>query len=450
MTLKPEFIESVRGLGPALDGLVEGLGGEPEVSVRVNTAKGALPAGDFERVPWCSDGFYLCERAAFTFDPALHQGLYYVQDASSMAVAAVAAQIAEGAGGAPLRWLDACAAPGGKTTAIASRLPEGSMLVANEYEPRRAVVLAENVAKWGNPAVACVRGDAVRFAGMRDAFDVVSADVPCSGEGMMRKDAEAAAQWSPALVAECARMQWRIVEALWQALRPGGTFVYSTCTFNRTENEEIVGRMAREFGAEGIAVPALERPEILRGIDTPLPCYRFLPGRVRGEGLFLCVLRKPGSGAAAALKPAKPAKTDKAVAAAVASWLAEDRVVRTEADGGVYALPPRLAALVPDARGVQVAQVKGRDILPAQAVALSTDLRSDAFVRVEVDYATALAYLRRETVAVDAPRGIVLLQYAGRPLGFAKNLGNRANNLYPQAWRVMSTHAPAEPPHIVC
>ena len=127
----------------------------------------------------------------------------------------------------------------------------------NEYDRRRAAVLEENVAKWGNPDIACVCGDAVRFAGMRGVFDVVSADVPCSGEGMMRKDADAAAQWSSALVADCARTQWRIVEALWQALRPGGTFVYSTCTFNRTENEDIVERMARELGAEGVAVASL-------------------------------------------------------------------------------------------------------------------------------------------------------------------------------------------------
>lgn len=367
-----------------------------------------------------------------------------------MAIAAVAAQIAAEAGGAPLRWLDACAAPGGKTTAIASRLPEGSMLVANEYDRSRAAVLAENVAKWGDGRVACVRGDAARFASMRGAFDVVSADVPCSGEGMMRKDAEAAAQWSPALVEECARTQWRIVEALWEALRPGGAFVYSTCTFNRTENEEIVARLAAGKGARGVTVEALERPEIVRGIDIDLPCYRFLPGRVRGEGLFLCVLRKPGDASAAAVKTPRASRKPDAAAAAVGAWLEGDYAVATDAAGAVCAVPRAVSALLPEARGVQVAQIKGRDILPAQPLALSTSLRDCAFPAVAVDYATALAYLRREAVTLEgAPRGIVLLQYAGRPLGFVKNLGNRANNLYPQAWRIMSTHAPAAPPCVV-
>lgn len=450
MMLKPEFIASLRGLGADFASLPDALSTEPEVSVRINASKGAAAAAAAERVPWCPEGIYLPSREAFTFDPAMHQGLYYVQDASSMAIAAVAAQIAAEAGGAPLRWLDACAAPGGKTTAIASRLPEGSMLVANEYDRSRAAVLAENVAKWGDGRVACVRGDAARFASMRGAFDVVSADVPCSGEGMMRKDAEAAAQWSPALVEECARTQWRIVEALWEALRPGGAFVYSTCTFNRTENEEIVARLAAGKGARGVTVEALERPEIVRGIDIDLPCYRFLTGRVRGEGLFLCVLRKPGDASAAAVKTPRASRKPDAAAAAVGAWLEGDYAVATDAAGAVCAVPRAVSALLPEARGVQVAQIKGRDILPAQPLALSTSLRDGAFPAVAVDYATALAYLRREAVTLEgAPRGIVLLQYAGRPLGFVKNLGNRANNLYPQAWRIMSTHAPAAPPCVV-
>ncbi|MDE6042639.1 MAG: hypothetical protein K2G07_03725 [Muribaculaceae bacterium] len=450
MKLKPEFVASLAELGHAYADLPAALEGEPEVSVRVNAAKGARPVDGLEPVAWCPGGFYLPGRPAFTFDPALHQGLYYVQDASSMALAAVAAQVAAAEGGRPLRWLDACAAPGGKTTAIASELPPGSVLVANEYDQRRYGSLVENTAKWGDPRVACVRGDAVRFGRMEGAFDVVSADVPCSGEGMMRKDAEAAAQWSPALVADCARTQWRIVEALWNALRPGGTFIYSTCTFNRSENEEIVARMVAEFGATGMEVAALERPEVVRGIDSPVPCYRFVPGRLRGEGLFLCLLRKPGDAPAAALRTPRYEKPDARVAAAVASWLDGDYRLRTAPDGSVYALRREAAALVPDAQGLHVATVKGRDLIPAQPVALSTALRPGAFPTAEVDYPTALAYLRREAVALDhAPRGIVLLHYAGRPLGFVKNLGSRANNLYPQPWRIMSTHAPATPPQVV-
>lgn len=446
-TLPEAFLRSLEALGPEADGLADALRGEPEVSVRLNRAKGArVPAGA-ERVAWCADGMYLPRREAFTFDPGLHQGLYYVQDASSMAVAAVAAQLAVEAGGEPLRWLDACAAPGGKTTAIASALPGDAAIIANEYDPKRAAILAENIAKWGDLRIACTRGDAARYASMRGAFDVISADVPCSGEGMMRKDAEAAAQWSPALVADCARRQWRIVEALWQALRPGGTLIYSTCTFNRTENEETVERLARELGARGVEVAALERPEIAHGIGTSLPCYRFLPGRVRGEGLFLCVLRKPGDAPAAPLRQAGRMRPD-AASAEVAKWLEGDLLLRTGRDGSVSATGRTQAALAPEAAGAVMAVCKGRDIIPAQGLALTTSLRGDAFPTASADYGTALAYLRREAVALPegTPRGFVLLQYGGRPLGFVKNLGNRANNLYPQAWRIMSSHTPEEPP----
>lgn len=449
-TLPEAFLRSLEALGPEADGLADALRGEPEVSVRLNRAKGArVPAGA-ERVAWCADGMYLPRREAFTFDPGLHQGLYYVQDASSMAVAAVAAQLAREAGGGPLRWLDACAAPGGKTTAIASALPGDATIIANEYDPKRAAILAENIAKWGDLRIACTRGDAARYASMRGVFDVISADVPCSGEGMMRKDAEAAAQWSPALVADCARRQWRIVEALWQALRPGGTLIYSTCTFNRTENEETVERLARELGARGVEVAALERPEIAHGIGTSLPCYRFLPGRVRGEGLFLCVLRKPGDAPAAPLRQAGRMRPD-AASAEVAKWLEGDLLLRTGRDGSVSATGRVQAALAPEAAGAVMAVCKGRDIIPAQGLALTTSLRGDAFPTASADYGTALAYLRREAVALPegTPRGFVLLQYGGRPLGFVKNLGNRANNLYPQAWRIMSSHTPEEPPRVM-
>lgn len=263
----------------------------------------------------------------------------------------------------------------------------------------------------------------------------------------MRKDAEAAAQWSPALVADCARRQWRLVEALWQALRPGGTLIYSTCTFNRTENEETVERLAREFGARGVEVAALERPEIAHGIGTSLPCYRFLPGRVRGEGLFLCVLRKPGDAPAAPLRQAGRMRPD-AASAEVAKWLEGDLLLRTGRDGSVSATGRTQAALAPEAAGTVMAVCKGRDIIPAQGLALTTSLRGDAFPTASADYGTSLAYLRREAVAMPegTPRGFVLLQYGGKPLGFVKNLGNRANNLYPQAWRIMSSHTPEEPP----
>ncbi len=454
--MKKEFVEMLSLMGgpfAALPDVLTGTG--PEISVRVNPAKGGkVPAG-VDRVAWCGDGYYLAERPQFTFDPALHQGLYYVQDASSMAQAAAVARAVGLLGGgsdAPLRYLDACAAPGGKTTAAISALPEGSFVVANEFDPRRTSILAENLAKWGAPVVV-TRGDAARLDGLDGFFDLVAADVPCSGEGMMRKDAQAVAQWSPALVAECTARQRDIVDNLWKILRPGGIMIYSTCTFNLDEDERVVEHIIGRYGAEPVDIPALSRPDILGAAGGfSFPAYRFFPGQVRGEGLFLAMLRKPGDVSAAmpGIRPksrrANSAKAPKTVS--VPDVLTGDWRYDVAPDGCVTAIPAAHAGLA-DAvgqscrvvvRGIMVGEIKGKDFIPAQPLAMAQALRREIFPEVEVGKDLALAYLRREAVALPGgtPRGIVLLTYSGAPLGFVKNLGTRANNLYPQQWRILS------------
>lgn len=460
MTLPDDFVKSMRDIGLAeLPDVL--MSTEPETSVRVNASRGIVRPDGATPVDWCSTGFYLDSRPAFTFDPTLHQGLYYVQDASSMAVRDVIASLTAGRG--PLRLLDACAAPGGKTTAAIDALPAGSLVVANEFDRKRAPILAENIAKWGSPAVIVSRGDTARLGRLRDTFDIVIADVPCSGEGMMRKDPDAVSQWSPRLVADCAALQREIVANLWPALRPGGIMLYSTCTFNRAENEENIDWMCRTLGARTMPLCLADYPAISRGIDTPRDCYRFIPGRTRGEGLFMCALVKDGEPQVDRPGRAKKARSKgddrKTQTHGIpASWT--DGEYETYASGDTLSL--LAAALADDMRsiaatldcisvGVEAATVKGRDLIPSQALALSTALADDAFPRVDVDYQAALAYLRREAVTLpdSAQRGIVLLTYADRPLGFVKNLGTRANNLYPAPWRILSTATPTTPPHIL-
>lgn len=422
---------------PELAPLAQSLLEPPAVSVRVNAAKSRQPDG--EPVPWCAEGCYLAERPRFTFDPAMHQGLYYVQDASSMAIAAVVSELA---GDQPCLYLDACAAPGGKTTAAISALPAGSFVVANEYDFRRAEILAENVAKWGYPDCAVARGDTRRLAKLKGMFDIVAVDAPCSGEGMMRKDEQAVQQWSPSLVRDCAATQREILANAWQALRPGGHLIYSTCTFNLHENEENLAWLVNEFGAEPVTVTALEpHAEISHGIDTPYPCYRFLPGRVRGEGLFLAVVKKVGLP-----HGATTTKTKSAPPRPEAKWLQGNDWHLTQRGDGLWAVREQFTPLMAQLEkhldlispGLRVATVKGRDSIPAQELALSTALAPDAFPRCEVDRDTAIAYLQRQAIAVDAPKGYVLLTHGAIPLGFVKNLGSRANNLYPKPWRILS------------
>ena len=451
--LPEEFINIISHY-PALASLPEALAGEPGVAIRVNTAKvpaseiiGSLPIA--APVPWAVDGYLLSRRPQFTLDPALHQGLYYVQDSSSMAVARAVEHVLDQLGGRPVNVLDACAAPGGKTTAVASVLPRGSALVANEYDFQRAAILAENLAKWGVPTLVS-RGDTSRLRRLPGMFDIAVVDAPCSGEGMMRKDAKAVEQWSTHLVGQCASLQREILANVWEAIRPGGFLIYSTCTFNPDENERNLAWIAAELGGEVIGIPALDiHPEIAGAVEGSLPCYRFIPGRVPGEGLFLSVVQKQGDAtpSSPSMPKQKKDRRKQELPAEITRWL-EGNMEFEAIDGEIYALPADnaqfyrtvAAQLSCPAPGLHVATVKGRDIIPSQPLALSTALRRGAFPEADISLDEALAYLRREAVTLpdSAPRGFVLLTYRSMPLGFVKNLGRRSNNLYPRHWRILS------------
>ncbi len=444
MQLPAGFVSLMEGIG--LPGLPVALAsGEPEVSVRLNPCKKTCDFHGTEPVPWCAEGLYLPSRPSFTLDPRFHQGRYYVQEAASMFHSWVVRHLASLSDG-PLRVLDACAAPGGKTTAVIDALPEGSVVVANEYVPARAVVLRENIIKWGFPGVIVTRGDTASLGKLRGAFDIVIADVPCSGEGMMRKDPEAVAQWSEGLVRECATVQREIVRNLWRALRSGGYMVYSTCTFNRYEDEEVVEGIIEEFGAESVKIPVDTSWGISDGLSTSCHCYRFLPGVTRGEGLFVSVLRKDGDGRFKDKVP-KERKKPGAVPAVVKGWIDNpEKYNITAVDGRLTAFPASYTALlgavagVVDVihEGVTLATLKGRDIVPSHALAMSRVLRDGVFPSADIDCGEALRYLHGESPVLppDTPKGYVLLTFEGAPLGWVKNLGNRTNSLYPQHWRI--------------
>ncbi len=375
------------------------------------------------QVPWCSEGYYLNDRPQFTFDPLLHAGCYYVQEASSMFVTHILRNVqcsSTSEAAKPItmvngqcsmvhgqcsmvngQWsmvnvqcaLDLCAAPGGKSTALRSVLPDDCVLISNEPMGNRAQILLENVTKWGGPNHIVTNNYPRDFRKAKLKFDLILCDVPCSGEGMFRKDPNAISEWSAQNVEKCWQLQREIVADAWECLNPGGLLIYSTCTYNTKENEENIRWILDTYDAQVLDIPVDPSWNItgslLQGFNEPV--YRFIPGITRGEGLFVCALRKAGS-----LEP-KPFNAKK------------------------------LALKVLDAEFE----------------------KSD--VCVDVDYATALKYLRGEALVLpaDTPRGIVTITYQGQPLGPAKNIGNRANNLYPKAWRIKSTHLPSEPPEVL-
>lgn len=423
MQLPTDFTEYTRRLmGDALYATLEkGLREEPPVSIRLNPFKGAAARLSVKNsagnVAWCRDGVYLKARPDFTFDPLLHAGLYYVQEAASMFVDHVLREVVK----TPVRMLDLCAAPGGKTGCAFAALPHGSMLFSNEPVRRRASILNENVLKFGVPDIVVTNNYACDYSRSRLQFDVVLADVPCSGEGMFRKDAGAIDDWSMKKVEECARLQREITSDIWPCLKPGGLLLYSTCTFNAHEDEENAAWIARELGADFVEIPTEKAWNITGSLIDSNPVYRFIPGKTRGEGFFLAVLRKHGE--------TENASEEKRL-----------KMVRTIDEKALKGLHVLSHGPLPDT-------IKGKKNVPDHSKALSVAADCSAYPRISIDYPQAIAYLRTEAITLPegSPRGIVLITYHGYPLGFAKNLGSRANNLYPQAWKIKSSHLPKEP-----
>ncbi len=431
------------------------------VSIRLNPSKVGQNVEDeaknifgpqIEQIPWSKNGFFLSERPQFTLDPAMHAGCYYVQDSSAMFVGHVfrkmLEQMSESFGfKAPLRVLDLCAAPGGKTTDIVSSLREklgGSfVLVSNEIMKQRATVLADNAGIWGDPAVVVTSVDPAAFSAIQGYFDIIIADVPCSGEGMFRKDAEAVAQWSADNVSLCQSRQRRIIADVWSALAPGGVMVYSTCTFNHYENDDNVCWAASELGADIIKVNA-----DFQGLLETKCGISLLPGLVPGEGQYCAVLRKHGNYqpysnrvVVGKKRPVTDIPTD--VRKRVEKYFDMDMHVFMKGDmivamtDAVSMEMKVLECFHPLLRGTAVGQLKGRDIIPDADLALCIMLRRGVFNEVELDRSQALAFLHKDTLTLSsAERGILLLTFEGHPIGFVKNLGNRCNSLHPQHRRI--------------
>lgn len=419
MTLPPGFINQMHILlGEETEEFLMAMQQSPATSVRLNRRKPGADFPDGTPVKWCRCGVYLPQRPVFTLDPLLHAGAYYVQDASSMIYHEVACRLAEKfktiSGEqqfSPLSLLDLCAAPGGKTTAMIDALPDGSRIVANEYVARRAIILKENIAKWGYPSVAVTNLDSSVFAENGDSFDIVAVDAPCSGEGMMRKETAAVEQWSIDLINQCAAMQKDILANAVKAIKPGGFLIYSTCTFNRTENEENAEFIADVLGLEPVDMDFPEEWGIPRGIGTDLPVYRFMPHKTRGEGLFLAVFRKPGT-----WNP---------------SNITASGNFRSKTSGRNDRHSGKAIS------GVKPGHL--RDEIPSIEEILSIDFDRSLFPEAEVSLQQAVSYLRREAIVLppDVPKGLVTVTYRHLPLGMAKNIGNRANNLYPKNWRIL-------------
>ncbi|HRE96113.1 MAG TPA: RsmB/NOP family class I SAM-dependent RNA methyltransferase, partial [Flavobacteriales bacterium] len=268
--------------------LADALQETPPVSIRIHPLKKFFPENE-KQVSWCSLGYYLSERPVFTRDPLFHAGCYYPQEASSMFLYHVLSEILPEN---PVRILDLCAAPGGKTTLAATLLRENDLLIANEIERPRCSVLRENVLKYGDPRVYVTNNAPENFSALEGFFDIIIVDAPCSGEGMIRKDPRALEEWSETNVRTCTVRQHDILQKIWPALKEGGVLVYSTCTYNTDENEKQIENWISNHSAENIELNVPDEWNITKTKAGDVSCYRFFPHKTRGEGFFLSALRK--------------------------------------------------------------------------------------------------------------------------------------------------------------
>lgn len=429
-------------------------------SIRINPIKrcedtsDSVLAEEWSEVKWCKEGRLLKERPSFTFDPLFHCGAYYVQEASSMYLSHIIRNYIDH----PVVALDMCAAPGGKSTLAISTLPDGSLLFANEVNRKRCQILAENITKWGNPNTIVTNNYAEDFANFTNTFDLIICDAPCSGEGMFRKDEEAITEWSLNNVETCWKRQREIVSNIWHCLKPGGIMIYSTCTYNHYEDEDIISWIESELGGE--------RLPLCDDTSWNIKGGHFFPHHITGEGFFVCPIRKKEddwdepdfiSDTSKGKKGKKgkeakgitPLSMNSPVAKELASYINNADSFTIYEDGDSYfAFPSEHLAYLQESKkslkvmhsGIKLASTKGKNLQPEHCLAMSNALRKEAFANVALDKDNAIAYLRTEAISIDAPKGFILLTYKGIQLGFGKNIGNRVNNLYPAEWKIRKNY----------
>ena len=416
-------------------------------SVRINPSKinetqSALNIKS--KVPWCKNGYYLEERPSFTFDPLLHAGAYYVQDASSMFLEQALQQTCDP--NEPLTVLDLCAAPGGKSTHIQSLLNSDSVLISNEVIRNRVTILAENITKWGAVNTIVTNNDPADFTRLENMFDAAVVDAPCSGSGLFRKDTEAINEWSLENVRHCSMRQQRILTDVWPALKPGGVLIYSTCSYSTAENEMIADWLSETTNAESI--PLTIHPDwgivVSESSINKIAGYRFYPYKLDGEGFYLACFRKRGEEVNDDIKKIKY-QADKKIIPIASKWLCDDHHFQFyQHKEQVFAMPEKTLQLFLQVQsklnvrkaGFKVGDCARDEIIPDHALALTT-VYNRKIETLDLAKEDAIQFLRRTDFSFNSlPKGWLMITYKSLPLGWIKSLGNRINNYYPKEWRI--------------
>lgn len=448
MTWPDQFVQQMQHqLGEAQNAFFESLETPPPVSILLNPGKPLPFSSDLDLVRWNSHGRYLPSRPVFTLDPLFHAGTYYVMEASSMFLAEAVRQCVDLS--QDLKVLDLAAAPGGKSMVLASVLSADSLLLSNEVINSRYQTLKYNVSKWGYPNIWTSNNDAEGLKQLGPYFDLVVVDAPCSGEGLFRREPEAANEWSPEHVQHCSARQKKILADTIELIRPGGYLIYSTCTFNTLENDQNAEWLKKEMDLQPIE---LNLPEEWN-IQATAFGYQFFPHLLKGEGFFLACFQKKGN--PSSVKEGKSKgnrsslqKISKKEKTAIRPWLAPDKDFTAflhPKTGEIHLIP---ASLEESARhiarqvkkihlGTILGSLKRDQLIPAPAWALSI-WKSEKLSSVELGEMEALQFLKKNPLPVEKiPKGWQLITYRGQGLGWVKGLGKRVNNYYPNNWRIL-------------
>jgi 16S rRNA C967 or C1407 C5-methylase (RsmB/RsmF family)/NOL1/NOP2/fmu family ribosome biogenesis protein len=424
-------------------------------SIRINPAKRSMnEAGtqyanspltiQHSPVPWAVNAYYLSQRPSFTFDPLFHAGCYYVQEASSMFLEQPLKQLLDLSH--PLKVLDLCAAPGGKSTHIQSLLSADSLLVSNEVIRPRSIVLTDNIIRWGCRNVIVTNNDPKAFQKISGYFDVMVVDAPCSGSGLFRKDEEAVEEWSLNNVELCSQRQQRILADALPALKEDGLLIYSTCSYSRKEDEEIMDWLVKEMGMENVPLST----DGFKGIvvtNSPANAtgYRFYPDKVNGEGFFLACFQKRSPEDTPRLKPSRPETVTAKEKKVVEEWIEGEGAELVRFRNEIIAVPrfilPEFLLLQPvlniQYAGTRVGEVLKEKLVPHHALAQSLIL-SPGIPAMDLSYEEAIKYLQRQDLVIEpVTLGWQVVRHQNHNLGWINALKNRINNYYPKEIRIL-------------
>ncbi len=423
------FLNRMAGqLGNELPAFLRALEEPSQRGIRLNPLKPAVasPNGLGCPVPWAENGYYLSAESDAGAVPLHEAGAWYLQEPSAMLPAAVLnAQPGE-------TILDLCAAPGGKSTQLGAALHGQGLLICNEPVPKRALILSRNIERMGitNAVVISAMPDqlAKRWS---EGFDAIQVDAPCSGEGMFRRHPETRDEWSPENAAGCAKRQTEILDAAAGMVRMGGRMVYSTCTLNPMENEDVITAFLADhpdFSLEPFHLPGAD------GSSGMLTCY---PHRMQGEGHFVALLRRQGIGVACLPADSSLSKPTKEQLQAYRAFAGKDAPMPTHLLGETLVSMPDC----PDVRGLKVLRcglhlgsVRGKLFMPDHAWAVASAVPS--FPHVPLTAEEARCYLKGEALDLpQAPKGWVLAEYEGLCLGWGKCSDGQMKNHYPKGLR---------------